>query len=78
MLGIVCISGMSWLFYSLLGYTVPRLATGIALPIVVRVGLLAQTAAADLREPARRLNAAVLVGVMAALVFTLLKAGPYS
>jgi hypothetical protein len=65
------------LFYSFLGYTVTRLATGIALPAVVLVGLLAQEAA-ESGKGGRWLDWGVLLGVTAVVLFTLLKPGPYS
>ena len=76
--GILTVSGMSWLFYSFLGYTVTRLATGIALPMVVLVGLLAQEAATKSDRAQRLVNVVVLVGITAVIIYTLVKPGPYS
>ena len=76
---LVCVSGVSVLFFSLLGYTVPRLATGSMVPLVVGAGLLAREAARGLRQQgSRRLNVGLLLGIVAIVAFVLAKPGPFS
>lgn len=77
--GAACVVVCSLLFFSVLGYTVTRLATGIAVPLLVGVGVLAREGARGLSERARWwLESGAAVGVIGILLLTLLKNGPYS
>jgi hypothetical protein len=77
--GMVCVSGVSVLFLSFLGYTVPRLATGSMVPLLIGIGLLAREATDGLDTKSRWwMDLGMLIAITAVVIYILVKPGPYS